>query len=54
MRVPGGWMAGWQLSREGRSVTLITPEPGKVTLDSDEVRPASTGRAILRGPAPRN
>ena len=54
VRVAGGWMAGWQLAREGRSVTLITPEPGKVTLESDEVRPASTGRSFLRGPVQKN
>jgi hypothetical protein len=43
VRLPGGWMPGRLVGREGNTITLVTDDGIRMVIESDEVRPI-TGR----------
>lgn len=51
VRAAGGYFVGYQLSRQGDRVVLLTDEGNKLTLDSDQIEPDGPRKvSILRRP----
>lgn len=48
--LPGGWIAGRLVGREGRSVTLVTDTGIRMVVETDEVRPITPRRTRVLGP----
>jgi hypothetical protein len=49
VRLPGGWMAGRLVGREGSTVTLVTDNGIRMVIESDEVRPISARKTRVLG-----
>ncbi len=48
--LPGGWIAGRLVGREGRSVTLVTDTGIRMVVETDEIRPITPRRTRVLGP----
>ncbi len=49
VRLPGGWMAGRLVGREGDKVTLVTDDGIRMVIETDEVRPLTAHKTRVLG-----
>jgi hypothetical protein len=52
-RTPGGMFYGKVTSNDGKSVTLITDEGARITLDAPIIEPVPASRTVIVGSAPK-
>jgi hypothetical protein len=48
-RLPGGWMSGRLVGREGNTVTLVTDDGIRMVIETDEVRPITARKTRVVG-----
>ena len=49
VRLPGGWLAGRLVGREGNIVTIVTDYGIRMVIETDEVRPITARRTRVLG-----